>query len=677
MKKLLLLLSIINYSLLVNNCFAQAPNAIPYQAVARNAAGNIIASQPVSLRVSIHDGTAAGTVVYSETHNPTTTSLGLFNVNIGSGTVITGTLAAVNWGNGAKFIQVEMDAAGGTTYVDMGTTQFNSVPYALYAGNAGQWTTSGNDIYNSNSGRVGIGTSTPESSAVLDINSTTGALLVPRLTTAQRDALLYPKPGLLIHNTSTNSMQSYVDPGTGTVSQDQGHNVGNGLVCNSSMAQSFKPGISGKLYNVSVNFYRTYEQPMINGITLNIREGEGIGGSILSSQFIPVNNLQTFTITQPPFLLAGNSYTMEFTGSCSNQISIERANTNAYANGTAYYNGFPQNHDLRFTTYMINQNLGWQAVGVGATGATGAIGPQGTTGATGATGPQGPQGQVGPEGPVGPQGLQGEIGPAGPNLLAAGAAAGNTPYWNGTAWITNSSNIFNNGGKIGIGTSSPNAALEISSISQGFLPPRMTRVQRNAIASPVPGLMIYCTDCGNGEIEVYNVSGWTNMIGGTPSGLEIGDTYGGGKVAYILQSGDPGYIAGQVHGLIAATSDQTATGIQWYNGTNVTTAATGTALGTGNANTNAIVSVQGAGSYAARLCFDLVLNGYTDWYLPSKDELNKLNLNNALIGGFVTNFYWSSSEVSSSAAAAQRVISGVTANSSKSNAFFVRAIRSF
>ena len=677
MKKLLLLLSIINYSLLINNCFAQTPNAIPYQAVARNAAGNIIASQPVSLRVSIHDGTAAGTVVYSETHNPTTTSLGLFNVNIGSGTVITGILAAVNWGNGAKFIQVEMDAAGGTTYVDMGTTQFNSVPYALYAGNAGQWTTSGNDIYNSNSGRVGIGTSTPESSAVLDINSTTGALLVPRLTTAQRDALLYPKPGLLIHNTSTNSMQSYVDPGTGTVSQDQGHNVGNGLVCNSSMAQSFKPGISGKLYNVSVNFYRTYEQPMINGITLNIREGEGIGGTILSSQFIPVNNLQTFTITQPPFLLAGNSYTMEFTGSCSNQISIERANTNAYANGTAYYNGFPQNHDLRFTTYMINQNLGWQAVGVGATGATGAIGPQGTTGATGATGPQGPQGQVGPEGPVGPQGLQGEIGPAGPNLLAAGAAAGNTPYWNGTAWITNSSNIFNNGGKIGIGTSSPNAALEISSISQGFLPPRMTRVQRNAIASPVPGLMIYCTDCGTGEIEVYNVSGWSNMIGATPSGLEIGDNYGGGKVAYILQSGDPGYIAGQVHGLIAATIDQTATGIQWYNGTNVTTAATGTALGTGNANTNAIVSVQGAGSYAARLCFDLVLNGYTDWYLPSKDELNKLNLNNALIGGFVTNFYWSSSEVSSSAAAAQRVISGATANSSKSNAFFVRAIRSF
>lgn len=134
MKKLLFILTIGFCQLTVLNCFAQAPNAIPYQGVARNAVGNIIASQPVSLRVSIHDGTAAGTVVYSETHNPTTTSLGLFNVNIGSGTIITGTLSAVNWGSGAKFLQVEMDATGGSSYNDMGTTQLNSVPYALLAG---------------------------------------------------------------------------------------------------------------------------------------------------------------------------------------------------------------------------------------------------------------------------------------------------------------------------------------------------------------------------------------------------------------------------------------------------------------------------------------------------------------------------------------------------------------
>lgn len=112
---------------------AQSPNAIPYQGVVRNLAGNILASQNIGLRISIHDVTAGGTEVFSETHAVTTTNLGLFNVNIGQGAPLTGTLGTVNWGNGAKFIQVKMDATGGTNYIDMGTTQLNSVPYALYA----------------------------------------------------------------------------------------------------------------------------------------------------------------------------------------------------------------------------------------------------------------------------------------------------------------------------------------------------------------------------------------------------------------------------------------------------------------------------------------------------------------------------------------------------------------
>lgn len=116
--------------------YGQAPQAIPYQAIARNNSGSTIANQNIALRLSIHDITATGTVVYQETQTATTNALGLFTLHIGQGTSVIGTLAAINWANAAKFIQVELDPAGGTSYSDMGTTQLMSVPYALHAGTA-------------------------------------------------------------------------------------------------------------------------------------------------------------------------------------------------------------------------------------------------------------------------------------------------------------------------------------------------------------------------------------------------------------------------------------------------------------------------------------------------------------------------------------------------------------
>lgn len=139
---------------------AQAPQAIPYQAVARDTNGSVLANQLVGLRLSIRNLSPGGTIVYQETHTATTNNLGLLNLNIGLGTPLTGTLPAINWGNGAKYIQVEMDVTGGTNYTDMGTTQLMSVPYALSSGSE-QWTANGNHISNLNSGYVGIGNSNP------------------------------------------------------------------------------------------------------------------------------------------------------------------------------------------------------------------------------------------------------------------------------------------------------------------------------------------------------------------------------------------------------------------------------------------------------------------------------------------------------------------------------------
>ncbi len=115
------------------NIYAQAPQAIPYQAVARDSSGNVLANQIISLRFSIHDSTAGGMVVYQETQNKTTSVLGLFTANIGEGVVVNGTFASIDWGSNSKFMQVELDANGGTNYIDMGTQQMLSVPFALYS----------------------------------------------------------------------------------------------------------------------------------------------------------------------------------------------------------------------------------------------------------------------------------------------------------------------------------------------------------------------------------------------------------------------------------------------------------------------------------------------------------------------------------------------------------------
>ena len=116
-----------------NNLYAQAPQGIPYQAIARNASGQAIANTAVKVRFSIRDSIATGAIKYQETHNPTTSALGLFSVNVGMGTVVSGTFSGINWGKNAKFLQVELDPTGGTTFTDLGTTQMMSVPYALQA----------------------------------------------------------------------------------------------------------------------------------------------------------------------------------------------------------------------------------------------------------------------------------------------------------------------------------------------------------------------------------------------------------------------------------------------------------------------------------------------------------------------------------------------------------------
>ena len=239
-------------------------------------------------------------------------------------------------------------------------------------------------------------------------------------------------------------------------------------------------------------------------------------------------------------------------------------------------------------------------------------------------------------------------------------------------------------GSVAIGINSPDASakLDVSSTSSGFLPPRMSNAQRNAISSPVAGLTVWCSNCGtNGEMQVYNGTAWTNMIGGTASvvpSYTIGQAALGGKIAYILQTGDPGYDANEQHGLIAAASDQGTA--EWGCIYTYIAGAQGEAIGTGNQNTIGIMNGCGTAGIAARICGDLVLNGYSDWYLPSKDELNKLYINRVAIGGFGNVSYWSSSEPNSSENAWYHYFDDghpYPYYGPKNNSLKVRAIRAF
>ena len=128
-------------SIMTFGILAQAPQSIPYQAVLRNSDGSVMSNSSITITFKIHDANAEGTVVYEETHTTTANAQGLVNLNIGVGTVITGTFSNINWGSGNKFLHVMMNAGNGN--VDLGAQQMMSVPYALYAAQSGSSGTTG------------------------------------------------------------------------------------------------------------------------------------------------------------------------------------------------------------------------------------------------------------------------------------------------------------------------------------------------------------------------------------------------------------------------------------------------------------------------------------------------------------------------------------------------------
>ena len=179
MKKLILITGLF----LGSFALAQAPEKMSYQAVVRNATGQLVQNQNVGIKASVLQNSATGTVVYSESLTGTTNANGLVSLAIGSGTVLSGTFSSIDWSTGNYYLKTETDPTGGTNYTIAGTSQLLSVPYAMYAKSAGGssslWTElppnmGRTSIMNTNNGDVGIGTNLIGSPLTVKARPSTG-----------------------------------------------------------------------------------------------------------------------------------------------------------------------------------------------------------------------------------------------------------------------------------------------------------------------------------------------------------------------------------------------------------------------------------------------------------------------------------------------------------------------
>ena len=573
-----------------------AQTGIFFQAIARDNSSNPAKDRKIYVQTNIIQSSPTGNIVLVEEHQTNTDAHGVFSIMVGNGQRVGGTVAGIStidWSKGPFYLNINIaitPVSSGVNWdytkewINLGTTIFGTVPYALFSASTARIDEKLNSIDTTKMLSVYA-----KALAVQALSKTIDTKLAIKDTAAMLAP--YAKPSYKIDSNFFKIQLANKLDLSDTIKYTKQAYTDSALL---KKMNNFDTSIYAKQVTVDAALLKKLN----NVDSINYTKKAYTDSALLTK----MNSFDISTYAKQVTLDAALLTKLSLTDNAISATTATKLTTARNINGVA----FDGTEDIIISTIADAGTL------------TGTI-------------------------------LKSTV--IGSSLTSVGTIASLT-----TGAITNS-------GKLIVGASSAasaSAVLEASSTTQGFLPPRMTYYQRTQIVSPIAGLTIWCSNCGDyGEMQVFNGNSWTNMIGRAASiYLRVGDVYQGGKVAYILVNGDPGYDATTQHGLIAATSDQGRL-IFWdrltgsfpsYQGTN--RGATGTTIGTGFSNTSNIIASQGiiATNYAAGVARAYTGGGYTDWYLPSKDELNKLYLNRVAIGGFISNsngLYWSSSEIQS------------------------------
>jgi uncharacterized protein (TIGR02145 family) len=513
-----------------------AQTGLNFQGVARSNNNVILASQAITIRLSILQGSANGNVEYTETRRVTTNAQGLFNSVIGSSGALTtvGNFANINWSLTPKFLRIEMDPAAGSNFIVMGTTQIETVPYAEFAKTVNASGITG--ILPVTLGGTGVNSLNGLKTALsLDNVSNTSDLNKPVSSAVQ--AALNLKENSSNKSTSVTlgtsdelfptqkAVKAYVDAQVSTVTIPDANATTRGRIqlagdLGGTASLPTVPGLALKANLASPTFTGT-----VNGIT---KAMVGLGNADNTSDINkPISAIQQTALDAKSPLVSP-----AFTGVPTAPTATSGTNTTQIAT-TAFV----------ISTNAINANLTGDVTsegnattvksinGVSLSGlASGLLKNTTTTGVPSIAIP-------------GTDYLT-PTGNAATATRLATARNINGVAFDGTANVTIAAdastltgNLLNStvtgssltslgtltnltiSNKAIVGTSSSSvssAILETNSTTQGLLPPRMTYRQRMLISSPVAGLTIWCSNCGtSGQMQVYNGTLWTDMVGGT------------------------------------------------------------------------------------------------------------------------------------------------------------------